>query len=286
MIETNLLAQFVAFAKAGTLTRAAQDLHTSQPALTRSMKKLEEELEVPLFVRHKNHLELTQTGRYAVYYAQRVLQENQDFCDRIRSYDRSLHTLSIGYCAPVPQMVLTPLLNGIFQGMTLSADMKDDVSFPEGLRRQTYQLAVMHARPDGDEFFVKKCGSEKLYISVRASDPLAFYPEVRLQDLDGRAILLFSHIGFWMKMTREKTPHARYLLQIQRDTFWELSEHSDYPYFSSSYFLKQGQKIPGRINIALADPECQTDYYLVCLKSEQKRYEKLFQQLNDRTISL
>ena len=143
MIETNLLAQFVAFAKAGTLTRAAQDLNTSQPALTRSMKKLEEELEVPLFVRHKNHLELTQTGRYAVYYAQRVLQENQDFCDRIRSYDRSLHTLSIGYCAPVPQMVLTPLLNGIFQGMTLSADMKDDVSFPEGLRRQTYQLAVM-----------------------------------------------------------------------------------------------------------------------------------------------
>ena len=53
MIETNLLAQFVAFAKAGTLTRAAQDLHTSQPALTRSMKKLEEELEVPLFVRHQ-----------------------------------------------------------------------------------------------------------------------------------------------------------------------------------------------------------------------------------------
>ena len=183
-------------------------------------------------------------------------------------------------------MVLTPLLNGIFQGMTLSADMKDDVSFPEGLRRQTYQLAVMHTRPDSDDFFVRKCGSEKLYLSVRASDPLAFYPEVRLQDLDGRAILLFSHIGFWMKMTREKTPHARYLLQIQRDTFWELSEHSDYPYFSSSYFLKQGQKIPGRTNIALADPECQTDYYLVCLKSEQKRYEKLFQQLNDRTISL
>ena len=77
MIETNLLAQFVAFAKAGTLTRAAQDLHTSQPALTRSMKKLEEELEVPLFVRHKNHLELTQTGHYAVYYAQRVLQKTR-----------------------------------------------------------------------------------------------------------------------------------------------------------------------------------------------------------------
>ena len=81
-----------------------------------------------------------------------------------------------------------------------------------------------------------------------------------------------------------KTPHARYLLQVQRDAFHELTEHSDYPCFSSSYFLGQGQKIPGRINISLADPECQTDYYLVCLKSKQKRYEKLFQQIDDRTI--
>lgn len=75
MIEMNLLAQFAAFADAGTLTRAAEQLHTSQPALTRAMKKLELELGVPLFVRSKNHLELTETGRYAVPYAKRVLQE-------------------------------------------------------------------------------------------------------------------------------------------------------------------------------------------------------------------
>ena len=62
MIEMNLLAQFAAFADAGTLTRAAEQLHTSQPALTRAMKKLELELGVPLFVRSKNHLELTETG--------------------------------------------------------------------------------------------------------------------------------------------------------------------------------------------------------------------------------
>lgn len=284
MIEMNLLAQFAAFADAGTLTRAAEKLHTSQPALTRAMKKLELELGVPLFVRSKNHLELTETGRYALPYAKRVLQENLDFCSRVRSYDRSLHTLSIGYCAPVPQMVLTPMINGLFEGMTISADMKDDAAFAEGLRNNIYQLAVTHEIPDGDDLFVKKCGSEKLYLAIVPSDDLAFYPEVRLKDLDGRVLLLFSHIGFWMQMTKDKTPSARYLLQIQRDSFLELAQHSDYPFFSSSYFIRRGEDIPGRTNLPLADEECRTDYYLVCLKQNQRRYETLFRQIDEQTI--
>lgn len=245
MIEMNLLAQFAAFADAGTLTRAAEQLHTSQPALTRAMKKLELELGVPLFVRSKNHLELTETGRYAVPYAKRVLQENLDFCSRVRSYERSLHTLSIGYCAPVPQMVLTPIINSIFEGKTISADMKDDASFAEGLRNNIYQLAVTHMIPDGDDLFVKKCGSEKLFLSIPPSDALAFYPEVHLKDLDSRVLLLFSHIGFWMQMTKDKTPNARYLLQVQRDSFLELAQNSDYPLFVSSYFMRRGDDIPG-----------------------------------------
>ena len=284
MIETNLLAQFAAFADAGTLTRAAEKLHTSQPALTRAMKKLELELGVPLFVRSKNHLELTETGRYAVPYAKRVLQENLDFCSRIRSYDRSLHTLSIGYCAPVPQTVLTPIINILFEGMTLSVDMKDDAAFAENLRNRTYQLAVTHKIPDGDDLLAKKCGSEKLYLSILPSDPLAFYPEVHLQDLDGRPILLFSQIGFWMEITRHKTPNTRYWLQVQRDSFLELAQNSDYPFFVSSYFMRRGEAIPGRINLPLVDEECQTDYYLVCLKNEARRYEPLFRQIDERTI--
>ena len=284
MIETNLLAQFAAFADAGTLTRAAEKLHTSQPALTRAMKKLELELGVPLFVRSKNHLELTETGRYALPYAKRVLQENLDFCSRVRSYDRSLHTLSIGYCAPVPQTVLTPIINILFEGTTLSADMKDDAAFAENLRSRTYQLAVTHKIPDGDEFLVKKCGSEKLFISVPPSDFLAFYPEVHLEDLDGRPILLFSQIGFWMQITKDKTPNARYLLQVQRESFLELAQNSDYPFFVSSYFMRRGEDLPGRINIPIVDEECQTDYYLVCLKSEARRYDALFRQIDEKTI--
>ena len=42
MIDIHLLEQFHAFYECGTLSAAAEKLHTSQPALTRAMKKLEE----------------------------------------------------------------------------------------------------------------------------------------------------------------------------------------------------------------------------------------------------
>ena len=54
MIELYELQQFVAFADAGTLSEAAKQLHLSQPALSRNMKKLEYEVGIVLFDRQKN----------------------------------------------------------------------------------------------------------------------------------------------------------------------------------------------------------------------------------------
>ena len=58
MIELYELRQLAAFAEAGTLSEAAEVLHLSQPALSRNMKKLEEDLGISLFERSKNNLEL------------------------------------------------------------------------------------------------------------------------------------------------------------------------------------------------------------------------------------
>lgn len=284
MIEIRLLEQLVTFAECGTLSAAAEQLLISQPTLTRSMKQLEEELGVSLFVRTKNHLSLNETGVRAAEYARHVLVADRDFEAKVRAYDRSLHTLSIGYCAPVPQTVLTPIINNLFHGMTISYDMSEDSFFEERLAQGTYQLAVLHYEPEGDLFYSKKCGSENLYISLPSGNPLSFYPQVHLSDLDGQSILLLSEIGFWAKVHRDKTPNSRYLLQIEEAAFAELAENSDYPTFSSSYYIDRGLTPQGRVNVELADPECHTDYYLVCLASERKRFRALFDHIRDDTI--
>ena len=284
MIEIRLLEQLAAFAEYGTLSAAAEKIHASQPTLTRSMKQLEEELGITLFDRSKNHVVLNETGIKAAEYARYVLEADRDFEAKVKAYDRSLCTLSIGYCAPVPQMVLTPVINNLFSGMTISSDMTEDSRFEEKLKDSIYQLVVLHYKPEDQVFYSKKCGSERLYMSLPSGSPLAFYPEVHLKDIDGMSILLLSQIGFWSSVHRAKTPNAKYLLQIEEASFSELAGNSEYPIFSSSYFVNRGDTLPGRVNVPIADPECSVDYYLVCLDSEKDKYNKLFKRIKENSI--
>ena len=284
MIDIYMLEQLKVFAEQGTLTKTAETINTSQPSLTRSMKRLEDELGVTLFTRTKNHLELTQTGKVAAEYAAHIISVTQDFKTFVRSYDRSLHTLSIGFCAPVPQAVLTPVINNLFEGMTISSDMSDDADFLQKLDDKVFQLAVTHSKPENPIYFSKKIGHESLYIALTPGNPLSLYPEVHLSDLDGLTILLLSHIGFWSKVHRKKTPNSKYLLQIENDSFMELAANSEYPVFTSSYFLNGREQFPNRIAIPIADTECSTDYYLVCLDSEKERYQDLYGHLKEDFI--
>lgn len=169
-------------------------------------------------------------------------------------------------------------------GGSLSADMTDDSDFLNKLKNGTYQLAVTHFEPDKSVFYSKKIGHEQLYISLTPGNPLSFYPEIHLKDLNGLTILLLNRIGFWSAVHREKTPNTKYLLQVEDDSFREIASNSQYPVFSSSYFINRGETFPDRIIIPIVDKECSTDFYLVCMLSEKPKYDKLIKQVNENTI--
>ena len=286
MVDLSLLAQLVAYADCGTLSAAAAQLHTSQPSVTRAMKRLEDDLGLVIFTRSKNRITLTPTGEMAVHYARRVLTEAEEFETRLRAYERSLHTIAVGFCSPVPQIVLTPLLSSVFDGMTISADMKDDADFLERLHDGTYQLIVTHLPPaDTVDLHAMKCGHEDLFLSLPVSHPLAFSPKVGLEHLAGETVLLLSRIGFWMDSVHAKTRKTRYLMQTERTAITEIAANSPYPIFQSGYFIARGETIPGRISVPLADDVCHTDYYLVCLRRNAAKYRALFSRINEHSIA-
>lgn len=61
-MEIRVLRYFLAVAKAENITRASEQLHISQPSLSRQMMELETEIGKPLFLRGKRKLTLTQAG--------------------------------------------------------------------------------------------------------------------------------------------------------------------------------------------------------------------------------
>ncbi|MEZ5831278.1 MAG: LysR family transcriptional regulator [Dongiaceae bacterium] len=79
------LRYFVAAAERGNVSRAAQALHVSQPALSRQIHDLEAELEVALFERAGRILRLTGAGEDLLAYGRRVLEEAGTFRERARA---------------------------------------------------------------------------------------------------------------------------------------------------------------------------------------------------------
>ena len=69
------LRVFRAAARAGGFTRASETLHLSQSTISLHIKRLEEELGSPLFLRNKRRVYLNEAGRLLLQYADRVFQE-------------------------------------------------------------------------------------------------------------------------------------------------------------------------------------------------------------------
>lgn len=78
-MDIHHLKSFVTVAQEGNLTRAAESLCVTQPALSLQLKKLQEELEIGLFERTSRGMRLTEAGQRLLPAAQRALAGMAEF---------------------------------------------------------------------------------------------------------------------------------------------------------------------------------------------------------------
>lgn len=280
MIELSLLRQFLSFAECGTLSAASEQLHISQPALTHSMQKLEELMEVSLFDRKKNRITLNENGRLLEEYAARLLKQEREMIERVRRFDRSRKTITLGSCAPVPVADLVPLLTRLFDGMTIASEIRSsDRELCEGLRKNRYQLVVLSEEPEDDDLYALAYRQEKLFLALPLEHPLASFSAIRLSDIDGQNLLLYTKIGFWHNMCREKLPHAHFLFMNEQNAFSEVAETSAFPSFISDAFPVPEIYAGRKKIVPILDPEASVTYYCTCLLTERKRLDPLFRSL-------
>lgn len=70
-VNLNLYKTFYDVAKCGSISKAAETSYTSQPAVSKSIKKLEEVLSTQLFYRNLNGVELTEKGKELLYFVEK-----------------------------------------------------------------------------------------------------------------------------------------------------------------------------------------------------------------------
>ncbi len=92
------LRYFVMAAEERNISRASARLNISQPAVSRQIRDLEEELGVPLFERESNGLRLTDAGRTALMHAQDILRRSKGMTEAMQAFTRPAKTsLQVGY---------------------------------------------------------------------------------------------------------------------------------------------------------------------------------------------
>ena len=232
MIELYELRQLAAFAEAGTLSEAAEVLHLSQPALSRNMKKLEEDLGISLFERSKNKLELNKNGEYALELARKLLDDADSFITRVRDFDRKSRTITLGICAPAPVWTLAPMIANLFPGMSLQTEMDREDRLLKDLKNNVYQLVVTHESPSGSQFFCKECGTESLLFGLPKDHKYAQWESLSFSEMNGENMLLMPDIGFW-NFVKDRMPDSRFLTQSDRFSFNELIRASSLPFFAT-----------------------------------------------------
>lgn len=279
MTELYRLEQLITFSRLGTLSAAAEELHISQPALSQSMKKLEEELGVSLFARTKNKLALNDNGILAAQLGEQLLKQSRELEERLRLFDRSRRTLSLGTCAPVPLWDLSPLLARLYPRMTISTELKNsDAELAAGLRRGAYQLIVTHTPPE-DGLYGQPFRTEHLFLSVPPAHPLARRKELTPADIDGQNLLLYTDIGFWHDFCREKLPNAHFLMMSEWEAFGEVAGTGAFPSFISDAHMEQHGVPQNRVVIPIVDEQAAATYYCVCRAEHKDTYRPVFRAL-------
>lgn len=269
MLELNQLEQLLTFAECGTLSAAAEKLHLSQPALSRSMQKLENELSVPLFTRQKNRIILNENGELAVDYARNVVEAAREMKEKLVAHERARHTLAIGSCAPAPLWTLLPQIAVSCPDLTITSEIRDLAVLQEGLQNQTYQLVVLPFPLKKPGYLVQKLGEEHLYFTLPPAHPLASRKSLRLADLNGETMLLRPNLGFWTPIVDQAMPDTKFLVQ-EKEAFNELVKFSILPSFASDLSLRREGWPADRAVIPIEDSCVHITYY-ACYEKKLKK---------------
>ena len=195
-MELRQLRYLEAVARHRHFSRAAEELHVAQPALSRQVKRLEDELGVRLLERTTRAVRLTEAGELAVARARAALDEAdaiREELDELRGLVRG--TVAIGALLPAGELDVPALLarfNREYPGI--------EIEFREGTAGDMHRLLLsgeldaafafeLTPPPTGLERL--RLSREELVLVMARGHPLAGERGLPIASLDGEPLIAF-----------------------------------------------------------------------------------------------
>lgn len=223
-LSTRQLRAFVALAEERSFTRAAAQVHLSQPAFSALIRSLEEEVGTRLFDRTTRSVELTAEGVVFESSARRVLREAQEALADMRELAaRRRGRVSLAVLPALAAGWLPCVLarfHADYPGIEL--DVADVLSEDciERLRTGRADLALAATRVNTPELRTEPFCSDGFHLVCRRDHPLAAKPALRLADLAAHPMIQLARNS----SVRQYVEAAVYPQQLQ--TVMELDQLS------------------------------------------------------------
>ena len=187
-MEMHQVRYFLAAAKALSFTRAAEDCHVSQPALTTAIKKLEAQLGSPPFLRGGRQVALTDFGRRMQPHLSQIVEQAKA-AETVAKDFRLLNQapIRLGVMSTIGPMRLAGLL-AAFEQQSPGVEMAVRNGAPEALAAQLdadeLDLAILNPLDGlGEKYRAEQLYTERYVVLLPPDHPLQHRNALALRDL-------------------------------------------------------------------------------------------------------
>ncbi len=187
-MDTNSLSAFLAVAKCGSFSLAAEQLHLTQPAISKRISTLETQLDCRLFDRFGRQITLTEAGKTLLPKARHIIEEITECRRELTNLsDEVSGTLALATSHHIGLHRLPPLLRqftGQYPKVKLDIQFLDSEKAHEAVVIGDLELAVITLSPESRLPLInKQLWRDDLFFSAAADHPLAQLKSVPLAAL-------------------------------------------------------------------------------------------------------
>ena len=195
-MNTRLLTYFVKLVETENFTRAAEQLHIAQPALSVAIKKLEQQLDLPLFHRNERKVTLTHEGEVLLEHARLILQQINDAniaMAELKGFEKG--EVKLGVPSMLGSYFFPEILMAFkrkYPNLKLTIIEAGTQSIRQMLLDGELDLGVIHNENVPERLETEHLVTSQMVAVVSEQHPLALQPSIKFEDFFKEDLVMFK----------------------------------------------------------------------------------------------